>query len=284
MYGTVGEAATWKDGLPEGIIHWTGWEKPWHYGTMVWRPDLWEAEETSWEALRNGWWDKPRAVEVEPRDYRDVNHLAKRGWRVQVLHPGLPRGAAMSRNDLAEHPTGAAGMLELNPGGISNVAAGNHGNACGQVAPADEAGALMEKPGDPESYYRPFPDVSVVESVGILYRDQDPPTKEQKSEPFPWHPEAEWVRFGMPPTAAVWLKKLKKDNRPPCVVLRGPATKRETARLIKLGYVKYCLIRRDDWPAGGPAPSVLDYVEVESAEGGLPAVGAEEDLYLVPGT
>lgn len=85
LYGTVGEPAKWVNGLPEGIIHWTGPQKPWHSGTTVWRPDLWESEETSWEALRNGWWVKPIAIEISPPGHEDVTALARRGWKVEVV-------------------------------------------------------------------------------------------------------------------------------------------------------------------------------------------------------
>jgi lipopolysaccharide biosynthesis glycosyltransferase len=83
-YGTEGEPENWKDGLPEGIIHWTGWAKPWNLAASVWRPDLWESEETSWEALRNGWWDKPKAIIMVPQHRGDVFNLAKRGWKLLV--------------------------------------------------------------------------------------------------------------------------------------------------------------------------------------------------------
>ncbi len=74
--------------IPDGVIHWTGPAKPWHYESPVWRPDLWESEETSWEALRNGWWEKPLAVLVEPEGYRTINGLCRRGWKVLVLNSG----------------------------------------------------------------------------------------------------------------------------------------------------------------------------------------------------
>jgi len=93
-YGTVGDAAEWQNGLPEGIIHWTGWAKPWNCESLVWRPDLWESEETSWEALCHGWWEKPMAVIVEPAGYREVNALNRRGWKVLAV---APRKAEVSR-------------------------------------------------------------------------------------------------------------------------------------------------------------------------------------------
>jgi hypothetical protein len=44
-----------------------------------------------------------------------------------------------------------------------------------------------------------------------------------------------------------------------------------------MGYGKHCLIRREDWPAGGPSPSVLEFSENLP----LPAFGEAEDLYLM---
>ncbi len=258
MYGTVGEAATWKDGLPEGIIHWTGWEKPWQRGSRVWRPDLWAAEETSWEALRQGWWEKPTAVEVDPQDFRDVNHLAKRGWRVQVLHPGLPMDrmpetAAVDCDGSAERPLGAEELpdTQSNPTAVSD----------GQTT----------VPLGKESFYRPFPNVEILGPGG----GPPPPADQSRKAAKPqWAEAAGMVRFGIAARAAAWLKE--QTVLPPEVVLRGPATKRDTARLAKLGYGRSCVIRREDWPAGGPAPSVLDITEGLP----LPSVRLDEDLYL----
>jgi lipopolysaccharide biosynthesis glycosyltransferase len=70
--------------VPEGVIHWSGWPKPWHRGAKVWRPDIWESEKSSWEHLRMGIWEKPLSVELEPEDDRVVTALAQRGWRVKV--------------------------------------------------------------------------------------------------------------------------------------------------------------------------------------------------------
>ena len=72
-------------GIPAGVVHWLGWPKPWHKDAKVWRPDVWEAERSSWEHLRMGLWDKPLAVEVEPDDGRAARALAERGWRVTVV-------------------------------------------------------------------------------------------------------------------------------------------------------------------------------------------------------
>lgn len=75
----------WRNGVPEGLIHWTGHAKPWHRGSKVWRADVWEGERTSWEELRLGLWEKPLALEVEPEDGFGVRALARRGWRVRVF-------------------------------------------------------------------------------------------------------------------------------------------------------------------------------------------------------
>ncbi|MEI6178760.1 MAG: glycosyltransferase [Verrucomicrobiota bacterium] len=73
------------DEVPAGVVHWLGWPKPWHPGAKVWRPDIWEAERSSWEHLRMGIWRKPLAIEVEPEDDSGVLALARRGWRVKVF-------------------------------------------------------------------------------------------------------------------------------------------------------------------------------------------------------
>jgi histo-blood group ABO system transferase len=71
--------------VPAGVIHWSGWPKPWHKGAKVWRPDIWESEQASWEHLRMGIWGKPFSVELEPEDDRMARDLARRGWRVIVF-------------------------------------------------------------------------------------------------------------------------------------------------------------------------------------------------------
>jgi len=78
--------------VPEGIIHWSGWPKPWHKDAKLWRPDIWEAERSTWEHLRMGIWEKPVAVEVEPENGREVRALAARGWKVRIWK-GIPVGA-----------------------------------------------------------------------------------------------------------------------------------------------------------------------------------------------
>ena len=67
--------------VPEGVIHWLGWPKPWHKGAKVWRPDIWESERSSWEHLKMGIWKKPVVIEVEPEDFHSVRALAARGWK-----------------------------------------------------------------------------------------------------------------------------------------------------------------------------------------------------------
>lgn len=66
----------------EGIIHWTGGGKPWHRGTKVWRPEIWEAERCNWETLREGDWDKPVAEDFGGKDAHAAQGLLRRGWRV----------------------------------------------------------------------------------------------------------------------------------------------------------------------------------------------------------
>lgn len=79
----------WRNGVPAGVIHWTGWDKPWNRQTKVWRPDLWHAEKASWEHLRLGIWEKPEVVELDSEDEHSANALARRGCKVKVsLSPG----------------------------------------------------------------------------------------------------------------------------------------------------------------------------------------------------
>ncbi len=107
----------WVNGVPEGIIHWTDWIKPWHYQSKAWRPELWEAEKTSWAQLRLGLWDKPRAVEIEPDGSASVHALVRRGWKVDALSgfagPGIDHAggaSGMPHPDLNWHPE-KPGML-----------------------------------------------------------------------------------------------------------------------------------------------------------------------------
>jgi lipopolysaccharide biosynthesis glycosyltransferase len=85
------EPLRWVNDLPEAVIRWSGASKPWISSNGVWRSDLWESEETSWEALRRGWWVKPKAVQIGLADETfeagetDVSALAKRGWKVTVI-------------------------------------------------------------------------------------------------------------------------------------------------------------------------------------------------------
>lgn len=81
---------------PEGLIHWTGWKKPWQWGTQgeVWRPEVWEAERCSWYELRCGEWTKPIAWELSGNPV-DALALASRGWTVVAVIG--KRGAAKLR-------------------------------------------------------------------------------------------------------------------------------------------------------------------------------------------
>lgn len=101
------------DEVPDGIIHWSGWPKPWHPKAEVWRADIWEAEQCSWEHLRMGIWEKPMGLEVEPDDESAVLALVKRGWKLQVFRsvsenaagssmPGFPDLVEKGREGFAE--------------------------------------------------------------------------------------------------------------------------------------------------------------------------------------
>lgn len=101
------------DDVPEGVIHWLGWPKPWHVGVDVWRSDIWFAEETSWEHLRMGIWRKPLAIEVEPEDDRAVKALATRGWRVKVFSSHFQDGGR------GQHLTPAMPDVEVHAADVS---------------------------------------------------------------------------------------------------------------------------------------------------------------------
>ena len=114
------------DDVPEGVIHWLGWPKPWHPGAKVWRPDIWESEKSSWEHLRMGIWQKPLAIELEPEDDRGVRALAQRGWRVTVFSSRIesdgPSPTQQASHSLSERsdghrPTRQAGFpdVEIHP-------------------------------------------------------------------------------------------------------------------------------------------------------------------------
>lgn len=85
-----------KGEVPQGVIHWSGWPKPWHKNADVWRPDIWEAERCTWEHLRQGWWEKPVVCEYEPEDDRGMKALAERGWQVRAVSERL-RGAGVKQ-------------------------------------------------------------------------------------------------------------------------------------------------------------------------------------------
>lgn len=91
---TVISDIRWRRGIPEGLVHWTGFAKPWHYRSKVWRADLWDTELCGWEQLKAGTWRKPISVEVEPGDLERAKSLLRRGWKV-VIGP-TPTGASTS--------------------------------------------------------------------------------------------------------------------------------------------------------------------------------------------
>jgi lipopolysaccharide biosynthesis glycosyltransferase len=115
----------WVNGVPEGIIHWTGGGKPWHYRSQVWRPDLWEAEKTSWEHLLDGTWEKPRGIEVEPEDSRSVHALLKRGWKVRVVGMNLTSNSKLPAFPDLETKGEARSLAEADAEGADLVRIGS---------------------------------------------------------------------------------------------------------------------------------------------------------------
>ncbi len=116
-------------GVPEGVIHWLGWPKPWHKGADVWRPDVWESEKSSWEHLRMGLWEKPLSVELEPEDDRGALALARRGWRVKVFSSRLAESGGIDPEfpDVETFPASREDfqkLLDETKGGIAQVRLG----------------------------------------------------------------------------------------------------------------------------------------------------------------
>lgn len=105
----------WRNGVPEGLVHWTGPLKPWFRNSKAWRADLWDSEACDWEQLRAGRWEKPLAVEVKPDSLFRARALLRRGWRVQVRD--FDREEAVSYPDFAfangEDGTGRSEEMEL---------------------------------------------------------------------------------------------------------------------------------------------------------------------------
>ena len=103
--------------VPEGVVHWLGWPKPWHPGANVWRPDIWESEASSWEHLRMGLWRKPHAIEIEPADFHAAKALVQRGWKVTIFRTAIPDAGA------AEEPAPAYPDLTIRDGSASDFQA-----------------------------------------------------------------------------------------------------------------------------------------------------------------
>jgi lipopolysaccharide biosynthesis glycosyltransferase len=86
----------------EGIIHWTGGGKPWHFNSKVWRPEVWEAERTNWEVLRAGEWDKPVMWDLSGSPATELQHWFKRGWKLAVIREDSPVPALAEGMELSE--------------------------------------------------------------------------------------------------------------------------------------------------------------------------------------
>ena len=140
--------------VPEGVIHWLGWPKPWHKGSSVWRPDIWESERASWEHLRMGIWHKPVSVELEPDDDREAYDLAKRGWRVFVFSDNYGEGGEGPRRpgfpDLAFRPAQPdefRRLLEHHCGDLDQVRLGAGEDPGRWLNGANAAPAFLAAPG-----------------------------------------------------------------------------------------------------------------------------------------
>lgn len=71
--------------VPEGVIHWLGWPKPWHMDRSTWRVEVWEAESCNWEMLRNGLWTKPEIWIFGDVSAHEILELACRGWKIKLI-------------------------------------------------------------------------------------------------------------------------------------------------------------------------------------------------------
>ena len=216
--------------IPDGVIHWTGGAKPWHVDSPVWRPDLWESEETTWEALRHGWWKKPLAVIVEPIGFQSANKLAKRGWQVVVVHP-RPLQSQLAHPD-CEASADLATLCE----------------------------STMSQQRKDESNYCAFPDLKVIPrpqdtvlSVDALLNLRNSISVEANVV------GAQLVRFCVGSEPVQWLQTFSK--LPKVIVVQGPLSRKLWSELRRIGYVQSAIVRCEEWPSGCPDPSVLEFQE-----------------------
>ncbi len=238
--------------VPQGVVHWLGWPKPWHRGAKVWRPDIWESERSSWEHLRMGMWEKPVAVEVEPEDGRGVRGLLERGWKVRVLREWSGAGVPDMDGENA-----AAGGRRHNT---------RQAEAAGGVdPPSSHREQVGSMDGHPDALgVAPFPDLEVgaasPAALEALLAAGAPPV--------------DLVRFGQWIDVPEWIARMQR--LPPHLVLRGSMPAGEVDWVVRAGYDGQFRLKACEWPAGGPLPRVLAHGAPESGQPLAPG----EDIYL----
>lgn len=149
------------DEVPNGVIHWMGWPKPWHGDSRLWRCDLWESERVTWEHLRMGLWDKPLALEVGGADHRSSRALAERGWK--VIRVGTPAADPPA-------PEAATPATEVTPSGVPGPSASEP--AFPDLATVDPSAfpALLSADAPPVDLLRLGPDINVAGFLaGLLH-------------------------------------------------------------------------------------------------------------------
>ena len=265
-----------RDGeVPEGIIHWSGWPKPWHKDAKVWRPDIWEAERATWEHLRMGIWEKPLAIEVEPDDLREVRALLERGWKVVVGVGRQTQDCKIqdARADLA-FPMVGSGAATLSRARLHGEAEGETQDCRNQDARADlafpragsgsrqaGAGARRSSNGLEQNAPATLRPPLEAEDLGLV-GFPDLVVREGGAEGFAdllasVGREPDMMRFGMWSDPGVWLEGV--ENPPRHLAVCGALEPVEIGNAKRRGYGEGAVIKPGEWPAGGPLPRVLEF-------------------------
>lgn len=93
-------AIDWRNGIPLGLVHWTGNLKPWQYKSRAWNPDLWLSESTNWQALKLGLWKKPVVYLAGPYVTESDRIYLNRGFQTVRL----TGRSSMDRDSAGLHP------------------------------------------------------------------------------------------------------------------------------------------------------------------------------------
>ena len=236
--------------VPEGIIHWSGWPKPWHKDAKVWRPDIWEAERATWEHLRMGIWEKPLAIEVEPDDPREVRALLERGWRVVVALGRQTEGKTQDC-EVQESRDKNQATREDSAGSLAGAGAATLSRARLQ---AEDLGLVG------------FPDLRVVEGKAEFREWLEHEGKMASSVRFgPWCEPHEWLEN----CAAV----------PEYCQFRGRMDADGADHIRAWGFDREAHYETHLWPTGGPLPRVMDFSPLRN---GTPLAADETLILAIP--